>query len=164
MIRKCALLCLAAGMLLSAVQTEARVPDKRRSLQQTPDQIEQSIRVCQSNCDTAEKRCRAKPCIGAPGLMCWADCTKRKWTCDDSCKKIADQLQQSQRPQRPQQPQQPQQPTANQEASRTFCETNCSMSRTQCEMACGMKTDALDLNMCQSSCRTSEFSCQNMCR
>ena len=161
MMRKCVMVCLALGMLLSAAQTEARVNDKRRSPQQTRAQIEQSLRTCQLNCDMSEKRCRSAPCIGVPGLLCWADCTKRKWSCDDTCKKIASRPQQLQQPQ---QAQRPQQPTPNQDASRAFCQSGCSMSRMQCEMACGMKTDLLESTLCQSSCRTNEFSCQSMCR
>jgi hypothetical protein len=155
--RKCAIVFFAIGMLLSAAQTEARDYEKRRPSQQTSGQIEQSIRACQRNCETAEKRCRGKPCIGVSGLACWADCTKTKWSCDDRCKNIMG------RPQQPQQQQQ-QQPSPNQEASRRFCETNCSMSRSSCEGMCTWKTDLLEKTSCESSCRMTEFSCQNSCR
>ena len=134
--RKCTMVCLAVGMLISAVQTEAQVA------QQSPSQSEVAIRACRGNCELVQKECRSEH---------RADCSKEATSCNNSCKKLVGR------------PQQQQQPTSNQEASRRFCESNCSMSRSSCEGMCGMKSDFIESESCRSSCRTSEWSCQNSC-
>lgn len=165
MMRKYCSIVLAVAMSLAAAQTEARV---RRA----PASPEQYLQACQTSCRIAEDRCRARRCEGLAGVMCWADCTQKKWACDSSCSNAVA------RPQQPQPTPQPRQSDSTADwqrrvqefdrASRdlhvSVCKSGCSTSLFGCESSCRTRPTAFEQNSCMNLCRAEQSSCEINCR